>query len=534
MNMRFTICLLFFSLLKLSAQENLNKEVIDVVKNFRPKVMSTNKLKSQPLFVDTSKVSESLAYSIRFEEYRVHLSIDSLKAIKQERPLLAPYYQKAVSLGLGTLLNPSLTFDISSGKNTKSMYNAYIDYDASYKNKSEQKDYSKLSIGANYKMLKDDLSVLSELNLSQLRRFNEHSNLFDLSGLYWNNSIYFSDSINGLQPNRIDVNTRLNYRASEKFETALGFKTYHKGTHELLNDWEVENTLMLQKSFDKSYSQWVSKLSSKRNYKQLELDLSVNLDLLNGSFLLLPTVKLKHALINKSLYAYAELGSERSLINWSEIYRSNPYIKKKEIGNEGYLYTPKSTKLLYSRVGLLGNLFKGVNYQVSIEANKHTNYMHYVHMRDYYQADEKWMSAVFTNVKYVGLHTALDVRMSDKNYLWLSAKYGTYSKHLSYVPNFQLELRDNFIYDDKWSLVSALKYIGKRAHLYYVNGQSCYVEEARSISASLDVDIRVNYKYEKQWDLYLELVNLFNEDYVSWNTTPILGRHLNIGASYKF
>jgi hypothetical protein len=69
-----------FSVLGVQAQEKLNNEIIDVVKDFRPKIMQAHKIKSQPLFIDTTKVSENLTYLIRFEEFRVAQNVDSLGA----------------------------------------------------------------------------------------------------------------------------------------------------------------------------------------------------------------------------------------------------------------------------------------------------------------------------------------------------------------------------------------------------------------------------------------------------------------------
>ena len=98
----------------LQAQENLKNEVIDVVKNFRPKVMQTTKIKSQPVFIDTSKVSENPSYKIRFEEFRVQQQTDSLSALLLLRPDLNKLYTKHVELGLGSLLNPHLAMDMSN------------------------------------------------------------------------------------------------------------------------------------------------------------------------------------------------------------------------------------------------------------------------------------------------------------------------------------------------------------------------------------------------------------------------------------
>ena len=64
--MRNILYIAFFcsSFFGLQAQEKLDKEVIDVVKDFRPKVIQAAKIKSQPLFVDTTKVAERLNYEI--------------------------------------------------------------------------------------------------------------------------------------------------------------------------------------------------------------------------------------------------------------------------------------------------------------------------------------------------------------------------------------------------------------------------------------------------------------------------------------
>ena len=106
-----------FFLLAVQAQENLNKEVIDVVKDFRPKVMQANKIKSQPIFIDTTKVSENLKYLIRFEEFRVRQDIDSLEANVLVRPELSTLYTKHTELGLGSLWNPHFSFGISNTQN---------------------------------------------------------------------------------------------------------------------------------------------------------------------------------------------------------------------------------------------------------------------------------------------------------------------------------------------------------------------------------------------------------------------------------
>lgn len=534
MNIRLAFCLVFCAHLTLSAQENLNKEVIDVVKDFRPKVLSSNKLKSQPLFVDTTKVSENLKYSIRFEDYRVQLNIDSLSAATVARPRLAPLYKRSATLGLATPFSPSLSFNISSGKNTSSMYNCALDYDANYAGDNKALQYSKIDLSANYKLLLTKYTIQSELDLAQLRRFDTNAAKYGLSGFSLDNQINLSDSVVGFMPYRFDLNTAFNYHNADKYESYLVLKSYHKGEHTFLKKWNLKNALSMQKSFDKLATHWNSELSSKRTFKGVETELTAGLDLLANSFALLPQIKAKRTLIAQSLYVYADLGLSRSLISWSKIYHQNPYLVHRNVENAISLSRPVSNKVYYARVGLVGNLFKGVNYQLSMEASSQNNYLHFVNMRDYYQNDKQWISPVFTELDLVGLNASVDAKLGDKHHMMIDAKYRSYDKHLSYVPNFQLQVNNTYDYDEHWHINTSLKYIGKRESLAFVNDISCYSEELEDINASIDIDINLKYSYQKQWSFYVSLLNLLNEDILLWEETPIMGRQLKIGAVYKF
>ena len=159
------------SMFALQAQENLKNEVIDVVKDFRPKVMQATKIKSQPVFIDTSKVSENLSYKIRFEEFRVQQQTDSLSALLLVRPDLNKLYTKHVELGLGSLLNPHLAVDMSNGRHTKQFYRLYFNYDGAYASALPTEDqFSHLRLGAAYKHIFDDFILQSDAHLNDLYR----------------------------------------------------------------------------------------------------------------------------------------------------------------------------------------------------------------------------------------------------------------------------------------------------------------------------------------------------------------------------
>ena len=154
MNNFLLIVLCFLSFFSLYGQEELNREVIDVVKDFRPKVMLANKIHAQPLFIDTSKVSLNLKYQVRYEEFRVQQKLDSLKPQEMDRLLLTPLHTKQLSFGIGNLISPQIFVGISEDRNTKSMYHAFLKYSGAYSNNIPKEDhYSHLLVGASMKKL---------------------------------------------------------------------------------------------------------------------------------------------------------------------------------------------------------------------------------------------------------------------------------------------------------------------------------------------------------------------------------------------
>ena len=200
MPIRVTLLLVFVTMTKIIAQENLKKEIIDVVQDFEPKVMSKTKLKTQPLFIDTSKVSEYLNYSIRFEDYKVHLPIDSLSAISGKRTILNHLFQNKLEASIGTSLNPRFMYSHSSGRNTKHVYDSYINYDANKHNSYNNLDFSKISLGGFYKSEFKGIQFLSDLNFTRINRFNLYNTKRSHTSFSGFGAFKFTDSTSAFTP----------------------------------------------------------------------------------------------------------------------------------------------------------------------------------------------------------------------------------------------------------------------------------------------------------------------------------------------
>ena len=388
------------SMFTLQAQENLKNEVIDVVKDFRPKVMQATKIKSQPLFIDTSKVSENLIYKIRFEEFRVQQQPDSLTALLLLRPELNKLYTKHVELGLGSLLNPHLAMDMSNGRRTKQFYRLYFNYNGAYASALPTEDqFSHLKLGAAYKHVFDDFVLQSDAHLNDLYRFDTADQRFHNSVLNFNSKLQFTDSSKVWIPATLKMTAMGFFKESQSEERLFSVESQHEGMHEKLNHWTFKNNFSLQHSASQNYVHWQSQLKSKKKFNLADAQMALAVDVLQSNIKLIPELSVQYQLIEKGLYSSFELGGDRTLYRLCDLYTSNPYLQYFVPEDTSSEELPSNTKY-YTRLGLNGNLFGGVSYQVSVAAATQDNFMHYVHHSN---ALDEWMAPAYTALKSLEL-----------------------------------------------------------------------------------------------------------------------------------
>ena len=534
MKKKLSLAISCFYLLATQAQENLNKEIIDVVKDFRPKVMQAKKIKSQPIFIDTTKVSENLKYQIRFEEFRVRQAVDSLEANVLIRPELSKLYTKYTELGFGSLLNPHFSFGLSNARNIQRMYHALINYDATFFNQLPIEDnYSKLDLSSTFKQVFDSSTLESDVYIKDIFRYDNLNMSYRNSSFGFDTQLEFIDSSSIMIPKTLNFSTDLFYRALEFIESKVIAEIEHQGFHERLQKWSFRNTVNIQTSNPYSYFQWNTKLQSKKSFERIDYQVALAFDVLDKDIKFFPELRAQYQLIEKGLYAYTEIGGNRDLYSWRNLYSQNPYI----INSPVYNYGIQNNISYYSIFGLNGNLFRGISYQVSVMAKNQSNFMHFVHLKNEYideQEIEQWVAPYYTELNSINLHAELDAKWTEKFHLWLKADYISMDKHLSYVPEFELGLFVDYYYDNQWFINSSVRYIGDREALMYSEGIYCYKEVANQLSSVLDLNVNVNFAFSKQLGFYLEAKNLLNQDFILWQESPVLGRHLNFGAKYRF
>ena len=520
--------LAWFFVFGVQAQEELHKEIIDVVKDFRPKIMQAHKIKSQPLFIDTTKVSENLKYLIRFEEFRVMQNLDSLSSRILKRNSLKNLYTKHVELGLGTSLNPHLALDFSNGKSTKSMYQAYLNYNGAFsENANSQDKFSKFNFGGIYKRVFTKFLLQSDLLFEDNFRYDLQNTSYRNSNVAFNSAFQFTDTSRVLVPWEMTLSTYVFFRNTEFNEYEISLSSIHSGKYKQLRDWDLENDLAFIQSNNLNTIHWNSSFSSEKSIDRSKLLLGINTDLLANDFKVFPELRAQYELIKKGLFTYAEVGGNRHLYSLRNVYGANAYT------NDSFIITkdglPSNTKY-FARIGVNGNLFRGVSYQVSAEVNTQDGFMHFI---NYNHLDDASLIPKFTKVNMVELMAQVDAKWTDKFHVWLKGEYKSFDEYLSHIPEFKIGLYGNYHYNDQWFMSSSVRYIGAREYLV-LSDVIGLVSVPYQVNSMLDINCKVNFAYNNQIGFYVEGLNLLDNRIGFWQQELLIGRRLNIGAKYRF
>lgn len=529
--MKKTLILLvsYMSIYALEAQENLKNEVIDVVKNFRPKVMQAEKIKSQPVFIDTSKVSENLIYSIRFEEFRVQQNTDSLAALVMLRPDLETLFTKHINLGLGTLLNPHVAVDICSGRHTKQFYRTYFNYNGAYAIDLPYEDkYSILKLGGSYKQIFDAFVWHSNLYLNDFYRFDAANRRFHNTALHVNSTFQLTDSLSVWLPSDVELKAMGFFQESNFEERLFSIKSRHQGRHHMLKNWTFSNALLVQQSLAENYRQWQSQVGSKMSLNLAQVQLAIAMNMLQSDVKLIPDVRVQYQIIEKDLYSTFELGGNRSLYTLHDLYTNNPYLESIFIEENHLERLPSNTKY-FTRVGLNGNLFSGVSYQFSAAVVSQDHFMHFVHQSD--ASEAIWIAPAFTPLKSFELHAALDAQWTEPLHFSFKADLKSFNKELSYIPKLELGCYGSYHYNEQWNISGSLRYIGQRQAL---RSEDADFILQQNLDAFMDVNVKLHFAYHEYLSFYMEGLNIMNQETILWQQTTVLGRQLNFGVSYRF
>ena len=103
------------------------------------------------------------------------------------------------------------------------------------------------------------------------------------------------------------------------------------------------------------------------------------------------------------------------------------------------------------------------------------------------------------------------------------------------LPNLKISGALDFKIIDKWNAGFKLFYVGERKDEFtQVSNSGIFAPQVRSLAGYFDVNMNVNYQYNKRLGFFVNGNNLANQSYQRWMNFTAQGIQVLLGATYKF
>lgn len=566
----FSIPALFLFNFSANAQEDeLDPEVVNIVKPYTPTISDAFKVKETPVLNDSIFTrKKKVEYSIFSVPVASTFTPAKGKATSVEKAKPVKLYNNYATLGFGnyTSLLGELysSFDISRTDNA-AIFFRHNSSQGDIKDVSLDNKYYDTSLEASYTSRQRDMFY-------QLEGGVKHQ-FFNWYGV--NNSVYTQDPTVAIDPQQNYISGFLGGNISfedtffESGAVKIQYLTDSFSSSEFnavltpkftfpMEDLALSvlaDINYLTGSFDRNYTN-----TSGINYSFLNTgvapslaytndDLSfeigaaayVSLDTENSetNFSLYPKLNASYRISDETVIIYGGVVGGLNQNTYYNFKEENPFVSP--------TLTIAPTRQLYNAfAGLKGRLSNSVGYDFNVSYGKdenralfQTNPIKYLNPNlEGYEYGNSF-NVVYDDVNTLGVYGELKVAVTNNFNLGVNANYYNYNTEFGNeawnLPNLQASVFSNFNITEKFSGSATVFFTGERKDLNYTYDLLGYpLEEAVTLDAFVDANLQLNYQFTDRLSVFVKGNNLTGKNFEKWLHYPVQGIQGLAGATYKF
>ena len=568
----FFITMLWMPFHSLSAQtkekDTLDKQVVNVVKPYRPKVADAFKIKEMPKINSGATAQKKpINYSIFSIPVASTFTPTKAKAasiipVKKQR--LFNNYALLEAGSYTTILGELfLNYDISETENIGTFINHHSsnggirevlldnDFSVSQANffyTQSQRDFNwKIDAGVdlrNYNWYGTRLSV----NEIQIDNFNTQQSY---KTFYGGGHINFEDrTIQNIKAKFTHFQDDFNSKEN-RFLSAFNFNLpiLADGLLTQINidyiDGDFSNAALANNKLN--FGNVILDMSSKVYVKQgdLELNLGAQISYLNDfesgehKFFFYPQVNASYPIVDKSLEIYAGIDGDLLQNSYQEFAYANPFVSPT-------LSVSPTDQQYNGFLGVRGKVFDMANYNLkgSYKSEKNKPFFQ-SNTYDISTQPQNFLAANSFNVVYDLVRTLhfsgeLNVDISENFTFGLTANYYNYYtnkyEHAWNLPNVTGSVRMEYQISEDWFTGASLFYTGSRKDLITNRDTTLFTftEQVVTINSFIDANAHVGYRINDQFTAFVKGNNLSGQNYELWTSYPVQGIQILGGVMYQF
>ncbi len=556
--------------------ENINTEVVNVVKQYTPTISDATKVREIPVLEEEGNTKkEVVKYSIfsfpvvsTFTPYKGNAS-------GVEKEIQVPNFKNYASFSGGNYGTLNGELFINHNFNTTDYVGAIL------RHFSTQGGIKDVELSDNFNESAIDLTFgTSRKNLSWNLDLGYHNQIYNWYGLpkdfgsLWTplDRATLLEEINEQQSyNNIYIGTKIDFNKGVLKEANMRFNHFSDafGSSENrffvkpsfvfeTNNKQIVTDIMvdyLKGSFKKNY--WNTNdihygytnigitPSYELNEKGWKINLgaslvySIDAETSNNQFLIYPKINASLNVVDDLMvfYAGAEGGLEQN--SYSDFVNQNPFVSPT-------LEIAPTDRQYDIFAGLKGKLTNAISYNMRAsylnERNKSlfkSNEYADTNTSEGYTLGNSF-GVVYDDMKTLGFYGELKADISNKLTFGLSGTVNSYNtsieKEAWNLPEMRFDSKINYTFNKKWYAGVTVFYVGQR------NDQQFYLTSlslpdpnfTNTLDSFLDVNAHVGFQYSNRLTAFFRANNITNNNYQKWLNYPVQGLQVVLGVNYKF
>lgn len=536
--------------------EDLGTEQVNVVQEYKPTIVDAVKLNDNPAINDSTPLNPKLTYTFLTKKFDKNFELEPITAAKMKGEPLSKIYRSYVKVGLGTYTTPYFEAFVNSlrkkeysvGLHAKHLSSTYSSKDLSYAGFSDNE------IGAYGKYFTKNNSVAANMDYTNNgMHYYGYDKQFTDTNLNKKATEQFYGNF-GIGANLLSTHNdsdKINYEANLKY-----YNFSEKGPA-LENNFFVDATLSKfvktelfganvavdyysnKTSIDEFSEALVSIapfVKAAQEKWQATLGIKVTIESSAGKTHFFPNLHAKYNLVDNILAVYLDVDGKTERNSYKKLATENPFILSS-------LPIENSTTPLNATLGLRGNFSSEISFHVSGTYASMKSMPLYVNYAQ--NIEQSRFTVVYDDANFLNVHGELAYTKNDKFKVGAKVDYNYYSMENElkawHKPSLILTGTSKYNLQNKIWILADVFYINKQyakiseiVDFEPVSKQPLIEVSSRELKGITDINLGVEYLYNKRLSAFVKFNNIGAYRYYRWNNYPTQRFNLMAGVSYAF
>jgi len=541
--------------------DNINKEVT-FVGDLELFLRDANKISDNPKIRESISEIPPIQYKLIPNKLNATFEVKPIPAAKinlEEK--IAKLYRGYIRTGFGLYTTPFLDASFTDGRSRKGTFgvryrhlssSGHVAAEDSIPDGFSDNEFNfwlkkflpKHSLSANFDWQRNVINyygfspkLYPEVNIDNIKqRFNAfdggvslNSYFRDSTKINYDGAVNFynySDIKDGKE-NNLDLTGNLRkYVDTELFSLDMGF------------NYNVFDYFDQADSVNRDKEGMILKLVPKASTQRGNLHISVGMGIMidgnsNDAFHFYPIAEANYGLFNNILVPYAGVKGSVERQSYRDLSTENPFI-----------ITSPNLRNRNERLNLYGGLRGRISSDVSFNARvTNTNYENFAYfVNDTTVSSTNQFKVVYDDLNILNFSGELSFDAGEKIKFFGRGEYNIYTtdkqKEAWHQPGIKISAGGVYNLKNKLLARAEIYQMGKRKALSYGNVENGIAQDngsyIRELKGFLDMNLELEYRYNKRLSMYARLNNFLAAKYVVWNNYNVQRFNAMMGVTFAF